>query len=89
MCKIINEKVWIILIQVDDLLVIATKGEVEKLKAMLKARFGEIIVNEGHEISYLGMQIMIDEMTFFCAKPVKGEESEHGKISRNKEHVYC
>jgi hypothetical protein len=39
----------------DDLPILATKGEAENLKAKLSARFGEITVDEGRELSYIGM----------------------------------
>lgn len=57
---------------------------------MLKARFGEIAVNEGHEISFLGMQIMINEMktmidkTFFVQNLLKGKKVNMAKSPGTK-----
>jgi hypothetical protein len=57
MRKIVQGKACIIMIYIDDLLVVAIKGETENETDKLGARFGEITVNEGQELSYLEMKI--------------------------------
>jgi hypothetical protein len=80
MHKIVQGRVCIIMIYIDDLLVVATKQETECLKGLLKTKFDDITVNEGREVSFLGMQITFDEektiidMPFFVNSLLNGKE---------------
>jgi hypothetical protein len=71
MRRIVNNKIYIILIYVDDLLLLTDKEEADRLERELTAAFQHITMTRGATQSYLGMQITLKQhsvfidMTFF------------------------
>lgn len=61
MRKVVGDRVWLLLICVDDILVIADKEEIERLKTRFTEEFTWITMEVGKEHSYLGMQICLDD----------------------------
>ena len=59
MRKIKGQKIFLLLIYVDDILVIATREEMERLRARFIAKFQWITMEVGATHSYLGMQIKL------------------------------
>ena len=57
MRRVVNGKICIILIHVDDLLIFASKQEMDGLCMLLTEAFKSITMEVEKEISYLGMQI--------------------------------
>jgi hypothetical protein len=53
----VNGLIIIILIYVDDLLIFASKGEMEMLQKLLIAKFNNITMEISEDLSYLGMQL--------------------------------
>ncbi len=51
--------IFLLLLHVDDILAIVDKEEAARIEAALKKRFGEVQFEEGDELSYLGMKILI------------------------------
>lgn len=61
MRKVVNDKIYILLIYVDDILVIADKAEINRLKDEFTKEFTWITMDVGKRHSYLGMQICFEE----------------------------
>jgi hypothetical protein len=59
MRRIKGQKIFLLLIYVDDILVIATREEMERLRARFIAKFQWITMEVGITHSYLGMQIKL------------------------------
>jgi hypothetical protein len=57
--KKIGEKIFILLVYVDDILAFVDKDEVERLRKFLNQRFGKVQFVVRNKHSYLGMQISI------------------------------
>ncbi len=57
--KVIGERVYILLVYVDDILVCTDEQEVEFLKQEFEKRYKWIMIEVGNKHSYLGMQITI------------------------------
>jgi hypothetical protein len=78
--KMAGERIYILLVYVDDILALVDKEEAEKIRRYLDKRFGKVQFEVGREISYLGMQICIKEngiiidMTFYAKKILEDED---------------
>jgi hypothetical protein len=57
----VGEKIFILLLYVDDILGIVDDKEAKKLKTHLEARFGTVQFKEGGRLSYLGMEVDITD----------------------------
>jgi hypothetical protein len=55
--RVEGNQTYVIVINVDDLLMLATKKELDALKALFIAQFKWITMEVSDEVSYLGMQI--------------------------------
>ena len=64
MRRVVNGMIFVILIYVDDLLVFANQEETDGLRALLTASFSAITMLTGHELSYLGMQMVWSDKGF-------------------------
>ena len=53
--KWVGDRIFYLLLYVDDILALVDKEEVEKIRERLQKRFGEIVF--GKKLSYLGMEI--------------------------------
>jgi hypothetical protein len=79
-CKRMGERIFILLLYVDDILVLVDKEQAERLKAKLQQRFGELVYEVGKKLSYLGMEIEVTQegtrldMTHFVTKLLEGME---------------
>jgi hypothetical protein len=60
--KQVGNHIFILLLYVDDILAIMDKSEVERLRAMLVARFGTVQFEVSCMLSYLGMEIDIRDV---------------------------
>jgi len=78
--KRMGEKIFILLLYVDDILALVDKEEAERLKAKLQRQFGELVYEVGKKLSYLGMEIEVTQegtrldMTHFVKKLLEGVE---------------
>jgi hypothetical protein len=78
--KMAGERIYILLVYVDDILALVDKKEAEKIRKHLDKRFGKVLFEEGKELSYLGMQICIKEnglivdMMFYAKKILENED---------------
>jgi uncharacterized protein YlbG (UPF0298 family) len=78
--KRMGERIFILLLYVDDILALVDKEEAERLKAKLQRRFGELVYEVGKKLSYLGMEIEVTQegtkldMTHFVKKLLEGVE---------------
>jgi hypothetical protein len=59
--KQVWNRIYILLLYVDDILAIANKQEVEKIQAHLVAKFGSVQFKTGGRLSYLGMEINVTD----------------------------
>ncbi len=57
----VGEKIFILLLYMDDILGIVDDKEAKKLKTHLEARFGTVQFKEGGRLSYLGMEVDITD----------------------------
>jgi hypothetical protein len=57
--KRMEERIFILLLYVDDILALVDEEEAEKLRAKLQRRFGELVYEVGRKLSYLGMEIEV------------------------------
>jgi len=76
--KRVGNRVFILLLYVDNILAQVDKEEAEHLRVHLKKRFGEVQFEIGEKLSYLGMQINIKDegtmvdMSFYIKKLLEG-----------------
>jgi len=76
--KWVGNRVFILLLYVDDILAQVDKEEAERLRVHLRKRFGEVQFQIGKKLSFRGMQINIrDEgtivdMSFYIKKLLEG-----------------
>lgn len=61
MRKIVDCKIYLLLIYVDDILVIVERGEIECLQKRFTEEFTWIMLDVGRKHSYLGMQICFED----------------------------
>ena len=61
MRRIVGDKVWLLLIYVDDILVIADRAEIERLQKRFTDEFTWITIDIGEKHCYLGMQICFED----------------------------
>jgi len=80
--KQVGDRVYLLLLYVDDILVVVDAEEVLKIKAKLEELFGTIQFEEGNKLSYLGMDVAIKnsgttiDMRFYVDQLLEGEEVE-------------
>jgi len=76
--KRVGNRVFILLLYVDDILAQVDKDEADRLRVHLKKRFGEVQFKIGEKLSYLGMQINVQDegttvdMSFYIQKLLEG-----------------
>jgi hypothetical protein len=80
--KQVGDRVYLLLLYVDDILAVVDAEEVLKIKAKLEELFGTIQFEEGNKLSYLGMDVAIKnsgttiDMRFYVDQLLEGEEVE-------------
>jgi hypothetical protein len=90
--KQVGEKIFTLLLHVDDILALVDAEEAKMLEANLKRRFGEVQFKVGEALSYLGMKIIIrDEgttvdMSFYVAQILENESRSCG-IADNEGNI--
>ena len=91
MRRIVSNNVWILLIYVDDILVIADKVEIERLRNTFTEEFTWITMEVGKKHSYLGMQICLEDgcvmidMIHYITKILESIENlEDSSVPANK-----
>jgi hypothetical protein len=76
--KRVGNRIFILLLYLDDILAQVDKQEAERLRVHLKKRFGEVQFKIGEKLSYLGMQIIVKDkgttvdMSFYIKKLLEG-----------------
>ena len=76
--KWVGDKIFILLLYMDDILAQVDEKEVERLRVHLRKHFGEVQFEVGEKLSYLGMQIEIKDegttvdMSFYVKKLLEG-----------------
>jgi hypothetical protein len=77
-----QDKIFTLLLHVDDILAAVDAEEADKLLQRLKRRFGEVQFEVGNDLSYLGMKISIRkegttiDMSFYVAQVLEDEVVE-------------
>jgi uncharacterized membrane protein len=77
--KKVGDRIFILLVYVDDILALVDRDEAEKIRRTLGRQFGKIHFEIGKKLSYLGMGISITEsgvtvdMTFYAKKILEDE----------------
>jgi len=80
--KHVGDRVFILMLYVDDIMAIVDKEEAKQLKKRLEELFGEVQFEVGDKMSYLGMNITIGDqsttvdMTFYVRQLLEGEQVE-------------
>jgi hypothetical protein len=78
--KKVGDKMFILLVYVDDILALVDRDEAEKIRKNLDQQFGKVQFEVGKKLSYLGMEISITEsgvtvdMTFYAKKILEDED---------------
>jgi hypothetical protein len=78
MRKLVDGKVFLVLIYVDDLLLLADELEIKRMETIFLREFTWITLKMGNSHSYLGMQIMLEkgaviiDMTYYVEKLLEG-----------------
>jgi hypothetical protein len=78
--KIVDGKIFVLLVYVDDILALVDWKEAEILRARLVERFGTVQFKVARKLSYLGMQIEVQEkgvvvdMSFYAMKILEDVE---------------
>jgi hypothetical protein len=76
--KRVGNRIFLLLLYVDDILAQVDKEEAERLRVHLRNRFGEVQFEVGERLSYLGMQINVKDegttvdMSFYVKKLLEG-----------------
>jgi hypothetical protein len=76
----VGERVFLLVLYVDDILALIDQEEAERIRERLLRRFGEIVFVVGNKQSYLGMEIEVTkqgtilDMLFFVKKLLEGME---------------
>jgi hypothetical protein len=79
--KIVGDKIFVLLVYVDDILALVDRKEAEILRARLVERFGTVQFEVARKLSYLGMQIEIQEkgvvvdMSYYAMKILEDVEA--------------
>jgi hypothetical protein len=79
-CKKVGDRVFILLVYVDDILALVDRDEAERIRKNLDQQFGKVQFEVGKKLSYLGMEISITEkgvtidMTFYAKKILEEED---------------
>jgi hypothetical protein len=90
--KQVGEKIFTLLLHVDDILALVDAEEAKMLEANLRRRFGEVQFEVGEDLSYLGMKIIIrDEgttvdMSFYVAQ-IRKRRSRSCGITNNEGNI--
>jgi len=91
MRKIVDGKICLLLIYVDDILVIAQRDEIDRLQKRFTEEFTWITMDVGKKHSYLGMQICFEDgyvtldMIHYISKMLESVESlEETSVLANK-----
>ncbi len=75
-----GDRIFVLLLYVDDILAVVDAKEAKALKTLLKQRFGKILFKENSKLSYLGMHIdvqpegMVVDMSFYVRQLLEGQE---------------
>ena len=78
--KQVGDRIFTLLLHVDDILGIVDKEEAKRLESKLKKRFGDVQFETGENLSYLGMQVSITnagttiDMSYYVGEILKEEE---------------
>jgi hypothetical protein len=78
MRRIVGDKICLLLIYVDDILVLADEAELKQVESFFKKEFTWITMNVGNVLSYLSMQIMLEQgvvtmdMSYYLEKVLEG-----------------
>jgi hypothetical protein len=89
--KQVGEKIFTLLLHVDDILALVDAEEAKKLEQSLRRRFGEVQFEVGEELSYLGMKINIKDegttadMSFYVVQILEGEDVQVAASPTTKE----
>lgn len=77
--KRVGDRIYILLLYVDDILALVDEVEAENIRLRLTKRFGEIVFEIGKKLSYLGMEIEVTsmrtmvDMSFYIKQLLDGE----------------
>ncbi len=80
--KQVGDRIFTLLLHVDDILTIVDAEESKRLEETLKKHFGEVQFEVGENMSYLGMQVStaddgtIIDMSFYVSEILRDEEVE-------------
>jgi hypothetical protein len=72
---------FLLMIYVDDILVLANEAELKRIEEFFKKEFTWITMNVGNVLSYLGMQIMLEQglvtidMSYYLEKVLEGYDN--------------
>jgi hypothetical protein len=78
MRRIVRNAIFLLLIYVDDILALADEAELMRIEEFFKKEFTWITMNVGNVLSYLGMQIMLEQgvvtidMSYYLKKVLEG-----------------
>jgi hypothetical protein len=94
--KVVGEKVYLLIVYVDDILIIAEDDEIERLRKAFIDEFKWIAFETGDSLSYLGMQITVRngkvmvDMTFYIDKILEdfGDYSLEEKASPGSQNTF-
>ncbi len=82
-----GDRIFILMLYVDDIMAIVAKEEAKILKSRLEKLFGMVQFEVGDKMSYLGMNItigdqgMMVDMTFYARQLLEGEQvDEYGSL---------
>jgi hypothetical protein len=88
--KVAGDRIYILLVYVDDILALVDQDEAKKLRKLFDKRFGKVQFELGKKHSYLGMQICIAEegiivdMTFYAKKILECEDVQEMRSPATK-----
>jgi hypothetical protein len=95
MRRIVGDKIFLLLIYVDDILIFADEMEIKCIKDFFKAEFTWITMNAGNVLSYLSMQIMLEpgvvtvDMSYYLEKVLEGYDNLPPCIMLGKKMLFA
>ena len=93
MRRIVGNNVWLLLIYVDDILVIADKAKIERLRQRFTEEYTWITMDGGSKHLYLGMQICLEDgyvnIIHYIAKMLENVENlEESGVPANQKSLW-
>jgi len=94
MRRIVGEKVFLLLIYVDDILILADAAEIDRMEKVFLKEFTWITIERNNKLSYLGMLVSLEEgtatidMTYFIEKLLESYKNLVARTTPSNKSIF-